>query len=1007
MNRHNLTKWLSICSLLLASVLSYSTANADITIDGNISDWSATDRLELSPSAPVDGYELYGRYENNSYKVLLRNLNGTISTSTTFWLNTDQDSTTGYLVWGYAGGAEYNVNIAADGLPYLYQGADGETLVAGPLTHNISADGSGTNMEFEIPEASIGTPSGSGINMLIDVNNTTFLPVSYWPHTNNYILPKVTVFANAGITIDAYKTDWNATDRLDLDEAVATDTAEIYGRYEDGSYKFLIHDFYKPSIVAGTTLWLNTDDNVSTGHQVFGYAGGAEYNINFFSNDQPYLYSGDAGQTFVNGPFNFATRADGNGGSILEIEVPETMIGSPTGDGVSLLVDINNSSYLPRSYYPTTNTYTVERQPGNAPIAIVYSETSEGLFFDSKAYAQLFMSIQAQAMMAGLPYDLLSQDDLLDLDKITKYKTLVFPYAANVPAALLPGIELNLTTAVNDYNVGIITAGNFLTNDETGANLTDDAYTRMKSLMGITRTDGGGPFTISYKISNSTHPITSGEFANNEVLKSYTSAYTDYFVSTGAYPTTVIAQQVINGTNTQNALLVTENGGRHAHFGTVQQMTDPNLLWSVLQWSVYGEKAPAALHMTRENSVFVGRNDMDQSMFSDEVEAVEGTLLTYLQLWKENYDFVGSYYINVGANPDNQEETDWSYSAPLYQQYIDLGNEIGTHSYTHPHDTNILNDGQLRWEFADSRTIIENNLNISNLSAAVPGAPEDLRTALQIIQHVDYLSGGYSGSGAGYTNAMGFLNPSQSKVYLSPNMSFDFTLVGFQGRTAEEAQAAWFTEFDDLVKHTKLGLVHWPWHDYGPTNSGNDGYTFAMFDNLLARAHAYGSEFITGADFADRIKTFKYTGLSVTKANNVVTALVDSSKTGKFALSVADGTTIQSVDNWYAYNDTQVLLANSGREYKINLGTPNTNVSRITSLPKRGQLISLTGDGTDLDFEFNGKGTVNVQLKCAPTSGFSVSGGTNRYSFLTPTTVGIHFLTDQQHASTKVNATCP
>ncbi|RVU84209.1 hypothetical protein EOL70_12035 [Leucothrix sargassi] len=1006
MKRHNITKWLSTCSLLLAGVLSYGSATADITIDGNISDWSPTDRLELSPRTPVAGYELYGRYENNAYKVLLRNLNGSISTSTTFWLNTDQDSTTGYLVWGYAGGAEYNVNIAADGLPYLYRDADGQTLVAGPLSHNISADGSGTNMEFEIPESLIGTPSGAGINMLIDINNTTFLPVSYWPHENNYVLAKQTVFANAGITIDANKSDWSASDRLDLDPSVATSAAEIYGRYEDGKYKFLIHDFYTANVTAGSTLWLNTDDNVSTGHQVFGYAGGAEYNLNFYIDNQPYLYSGGAGEKFENGPINFATVADGNGGSILEIEVPETMIGSPSGDGVSLIVDLNNASYLPRSYYPATNSYLVERQRSNAPIAIVYSETSEAQFFDSKAYAQLYMSIQAQAMMAGLPFDLISEDDLLDLDKITKYKTLVFPYAANIKAANLAGIELNLTTAVNDYNVGIVTAGNFLTNNETGGNLTDDAYIRMKSLMGITRLDGGGPFDISYKISNGSHPITSNEFANNEVLKTYTSAFTDYFISTGAYPATVLAQQVINGNNTRNALIVTENGGRHAHFGTVAQMTDPNLLWSVLQWSVYGEKAPAALHMSRENSVFVGRNDMDQSMFIDEVEEVEGTLLTFLQLWKDKYDFVGTYYINVGADAANQQVTDWSYSGPLYQQYIDLGNEIGTHSYTHPHDTNILTDEQIRWEFAESRNIIEQNLNLTDLSAAVPGAPEDLRTSLETIKHVDYLSGGYSGSGAGYTNAMGFLNPSQTKVYLSPNMSFDFTLVGFQQRTAEESQAVWFAEFDELVQHTKLGLVHWPWHDYGPTNSGNDGYTFEMFDNLLARAHDYGSEFITGKDFANRIKTFKNSGLIVSKQGNVVTANVEGTQTGKFALSVADGTSIASVDNWYAYNDTQVILDNSGREYKINLGTPNTNVSRITGLPKRGELRSVSGDGTDLNFEFTGKGTVNIQLKCAP-SAFTVSGGTNRFTFTTPSKVGIHFLEDQEYANTNVNATCP
>ena len=1006
MNLRKISKWLSASSLLIATCLTLTTAQAaPIVIDGNISDWESEDRLELPPNSPVTGYELSGRYEDNSYKVLLRNLNGTIGTSTTFWLNTDQNSDTGYKIWGYAGGAEYNVNIAADGKPYLYTDADGQTLVSGPLTHSIVADGSGTNMEFTIPEALIGSPAGAGINMLIDVNNSTFLPVSYWPHSNNYIILKQTVFANGGIQIDGLKSDWNSDDRMDLDPVNAVDGTELYGRYEGGKYKFLIHDFNR-TIGSGTTIWLNTDQSYDTGHKIWGYAGGEEFNINFFTDGKPYLYSNDAGQTFIAGPLEFATTADGTGGSIMELEVDESSIGTPSGDAISVLYDVNNISFLPRSYWPNTNDYELKREQSTAPIAIVYSETSEGQFFDSKAYAQLFMSVQSQAIMAGLPFDLLNEDDLLDLSKITKYKTIVFPYFANVKSSLLPGIEQNLNTAVNQHNVGIVTAGNLLTNDETGASLPGDAYTRMKSLMGVTRVDGGGPFAIDYKISNSAHPITSNEFAFNEVLRSYTNSFTDYFVSTGTYPSNILATQDITGIGTKNALIVTENGGRHAHFGTVQQMTDPNILWSVLQWSVYGEKAAASLHMTRSNSIFVARNDMDQSMFIDEVAPVNGALLPILQTWKDQYDFVGSYYINIGAYAANQEETDWSYSAPLYQQYLALGNEMGTHSYTHPHDTNILNPTQLSWEFLTSRQIIEQQLGLSNLSGAVPGAPENLATSLEIIQHLDYLSGGYSSTGAGYPNAFGFLNPTISKVYLSPNMSFDFTLVQFQQRTAAEAKQVWFDEFDTLTKHTPQGLIHWPWHDYGPMDFGGAGYDFDMFDSLIKRAYEYGSEFATGKDFADRIKSFKSAGLALTKSGNTVTATVTAADTGKFALTVAEGTTIQSVDNWYAYNDTQVLMSKGGGTFKINLGTPTTSVSRITKLPARGELTSVNGNGTDINFEFNGKGTVEIDLKCAPSS-FNVTGGTNQYLFTTPSKVGIIFNQDTQHAMTTVDSTCP
>ena len=218
---------LMLASLLLAPFVSA----APIIIDGNTSDWTPEDRLELPPRAPVAGYELSGRYENNSYKILLKRLNGSISTSTTFWLNTDQNSNTGYKIWGYAGGAEFNVNIAADGKPYLYKDADGQTLVSGPLNHKIVASGSGSVLELEVPENLIGTPSGDGINMLVDVNNSVFLPASYWPHENNYIIAKQTIFNSSGIQIDGKKSDWNFNDRLDLDASNSVDGAEFYGRY--------------------------------------------------------------------------------------------------------------------------------------------------------------------------------------------------------------------------------------------------------------------------------------------------------------------------------------------------------------------------------------------------------------------------------------------------------------------------------------------------------------------------------------------------------------------------------------------------------------------------------------------------------------------------------------------------------------------------------------------------------------------------------------------------------
>jgi len=981
---------------------SYTLTNSEggIALDGNLSDWNTEDRIETAVTS-VSGYELYGRYENGQYKLAINNITGSISTGTTLWLDTDQNKSTGYKIWGSTGGHEFNVNISTDGKPYLYTNADGQTLISS-LDYFIGGSASsGQILELAIPETLLNTPTSDGIDILADINNSAFLPSDY---SKRYTLNKTPISQIGKIKIDGKKLDWDADDRLDLNNVISN--AELYGRYEDGKYKLLLHYSSQP-ITSNTTIWLNTDQNASTAHQIWGFAGGAEYNINLDASGVPSLYRNGAGQTFVSSSINYANVADGSGGSILELEISENVLDTPSGEGINLLIDVNNSVFMPSSYSPASNQYVLLKQPVSTPIGIVYSNTTEARFFNKKAYAQLFMSVQSQAMMAGLPFDLLTESDLLDINKIKKYKALVFPSFSNVKVADLASIEKNLKIAVEQFNVGIITAGNFLTNDENGASLPGDAYLRMKLLMGVTRTSGAGPVDVKYSIVNEDHPITYNEYELNEIVRNYTGVYTDYFIPTGDYASSIIATQTINNTTTKNALITVDHKGRHAHFATASIMADVNLLWATMQWSVYGVKAPVSLQMSRGDVIFVSRNDMDQSMFSDEVAIVNGQLLSVLQTWKDNYDFVGSYYINVGNNPANQEETNWSYSGPLYQSYMALGNEIGTHSYTHPHDTSTLSDAQIQFEFADSRNVIEQNLGLTNIGGAVPGAPESLVTSLEIIQYLDYLSGGYSSTGAGYANAFGFLTADSNKVYLSPNMSFDFTLIGFQGKTAAEAKQIWFNEFDTLVSHNNQAIIHWPWHDYGPNDTDNAGYSMDMFTALISRAYEYGAEFITGQDLSNRIKSLEKAKVSITQSGNTIVAKVQASDVGQFSLKVPDDTVITSVDNWYAYHDNQVFLDNDAGTYTIHINGSNTApVTHITELPSRSQLQTLSGDGTNLQFKLKGEGELRVKLKCA-ASNINVNGGVSTFQQISATEISLDFWENIVHPTTNVVINCP
>jgi hypothetical protein len=775
----------------------------------------------------------------------------------------------------------------------------------------------------------------------------------------------------ASIAIDGNLNDWSDLDRLDLPPGAVSEGYHVYGRFENDQF-LLAFRADAGDISVGSTIWLNTDQDTTTGYLIFGAASGMEFNVNIHTDNKPYLYSGAAAQTFITGPLTHARGTDSNGKKVLEIAIPNSQI-NVAGSGVDLLFDINNSTFIP-SIYTADNQYHLNKQSlpiantADTRVAIVYSQSTANNFFNQKAYNQLFMSTQMQSVMAGVPFDLLNETDLMDLTKIIKYDALIFPYFANVPESMLPQITENLSHAIYRYKIGIITAGNFLTNTETGSSVLGDAYASMKNLLGIARVNGAGPVNITVNTSTTPHPVLIDYDANEEVF-SYTSAFIDYFAaSSTTEPVTTLATQSIFGGTVENAILASEKGGtRSVHFSTVQLLGDGNMLYPAIQWAVHNTDSTIGLKLSRQDSLFISRNDMDQSMFPSEIAAVEVPLLALLETWKSNYNFVGSYYINVGNNQAAGEYTDWTVSAPLYQQYIALDNEIGTHSYTHPHDTNLLTPSEINFEFAASIAEIETHLGLSNLGTAVPGAPENFATATEIIQHTSYLSGGYSGIGAGFPNAIGYLTPDATKVYLSPNMTFDFTNMGFLGLTAAQTKTKWFGEFDQLSFKAEQPIIHWPWHDYGVTTSLAEGYTIDMFESLISKAYNAGSEFVTADDFRKRLESFKAATLTLTRNGDDITAVVVGSNLGRSAIKIDDDKVIKSVDNWYAYNDQYLYLDQDAGSYALHLGNTQDAVTHISYLPMRTNLTSVIGDGQNLSFSFTGEGTVEVEMACTNT----------------------------------------
>ncbi|CAN5321722.1 hypothetical protein BH11PSE5_BH11PSE5_24990 [soil metagenome] len=791
------------------------------------------------------------------------------------------------------------------------------------------------------------------------------------------------------MNIDGILDDWASSDRIDRGLGQGY---EIYAKSDGSDFVFALKA--PITIGANTTFWLNSDRNTTTGHQIFGFAGGAEYNVNVAADGSISLYSGSAGQTIVQSGLTAAWSADK---TALEFRISKAAIGNP--QAIDILADVNDSVFLPGSYsdggFTVFNDTGVVADPAQR-IAIVYSETTAANYFSATAYSQLFMAAQSQAMQAGVPFDILTEADLTDLATLAKYDSIVFPSFRNVQADQVTAISQTLEQATKQFGIGLIAAGEFMTNDASNNALAGDSYARMKLLFDATRVTGGtGDVTL--KATDAQNLVLDG-YSNGETIYQYSGVGWNGFTSVSGTGTTIAAATV--GGQDYAAAIATQTGGRNVLFSSAAVMADNNMLQDAIEYSVSGGNSSISvgLQVTRMAGITAARVDMDQSQEKFEVNPENGSagiydkLLPTLADWKAQYNFVGSYYVNIGADAANGQTTDWAVSLPYYKALLDMGNELGSHSYTHPADTNILTDAQIAYEFGTSRTELEKQLSaylgktVVIEGAAVPGAPEQIATSQEILNYYSYISGGYSGIGAGYPNAFGYMTPTDAaadKVYIAPNTAFDFTLMEFQKKTVAEAEAVWAKEFAQIAAHGETPIVVWPWHDYGPAMWSTDSaspYTTQMFTNYIAMAAKAGMEFVTLGDLADRISAFEKATITSTVTGNVINATVTAPQSvGTFALdldNLAAGQRIKSVAGWYAYDDDSVFLPTGGGTYAITVGGAADDVTHITSLPMRANLLAVSGDGRTLSFSVEGEGKVVVDVQAPGNNWVNVSGGT-------------------------------
>ena len=227
---------------------------------------------------------------------------------------------------------------------------------------------------------------------------------------------------------------------------------------------------------------------------------------------------------------------------------------------------------------------------------------------------------------------------------------------------------------------------------QNGAPLSGDPYANMKIFFDATRLTGGNSADVTINSSDTTQTVFKNT-APGALIQNYTGVgWTAYQSYSGTGQT--IATETVGG-QTYTAALATHTGGNNVLFSSAGVMADSNLLGQAIDYVAKAPGVSVSLDMTRFNGLFATRMDMDQSQFPVDVSPVDAngnplpgiydTLIPILQQWNTQYDFTGSYYVNIGDNPtgDSQSTTDWAKSLTYYKAIEALGGEIGTHSYTH------------------------------------------------------------------------------------------------------------------------------------------------------------------------------------------------------------------------------------------------------------------------------------------------------------------------------------
>lgn len=657
------------------------------------------------------------------------------------------------------------------------------------------------------------------------------------------------------------------------------------------------------------------------------------------------------------------------------------------GDQEPIRLDAKNI-FLPNGF----EAQNVDSQRLPLKVGIVYSPATEIAYGDAFHMRQVYAACQLQSVVAGIPFDLINANELMDYSSLTnRFGALIIPALDGFTSQDANVIATNLQKLMTEDGVGIVASSELFSYDSNGVFIPGLSTPIMEQVFKISPQfwSDGIIATVSIPAaaeSSARHPIHEAYNETGKILD-YKKLYFAEFAPVAGASADVLAT-IEAGSQTYNGVLSGTRGvGRFVHFSNPAILMDTRMTWAALRWvfSKDADGSPFYISPTRSEGIFLARNDMDLSRFFYALSQTEIPLLEFLKDWKKKYSFVGSYYINNGDNPANGEFTDWSVSKPLYDDYIKLGNEIGTHSYTHPQRTADLNAEQLQFEFQQSKIDIEAGLGNTVYGTAIPGEDETLFVVDELKKYLDYVSGhGFYSESDRYQNpSIGYLTPQDDLLYFSLNTTPDYVLGSVMLLAPEQSIQFWKDEIATAARGMPKGIIQFLWHDYAVTTAVASGnYSPAMIEETVKEAYMKGYEFVTLEDFMFRYRAARNNTVNYSWVDSDTLAVrVTGGGLGQYAMEFSDNLIIGSVKNWHAYNNNTIFVPENGGFFEVDFSSSPQVLTRITSLPMRMKLISTNGDGTNLDFAVQGEGQVEISLNAVNGEKYQLQGMRN-YEYL-------------------------